>query len=97
MTHTELANMFTGQRKPDCYGTARMKLSDKQLNWLLGLIRKSGMERYRSRTIDYNQSLVYKWSEGNYEYAVFAGSRTLAKTDKAIYSKSVLGYTYNAE
>lgn len=97
MTHTELANMFIGQRKPDCYGTARMKLSEKQLNWLLSLIRKIKMERYHSRTIDYNRSLVYKWSDGNYKYAVFADSHTLAKTDKIIYANSVLGYSYNAE
>lgn len=90
MTPTELADMFINQRKPDCYGTAKMKLSEKQLNWLQSLIRQVKMERCHGRTIDYNRSLVYKWQDGKYEYAVFADSHTLAKTDKIVYADSVL-------
>lgn len=91
MTHTELAERFIGCREFDFTGIARMRLSEKQANWLASLIRQAKIERRHSRSIDYNNSVIYQWTAPEFEYNFNFSNRMLSKTNKAVYATVVLG------
>ncbi len=92
----ELSEEFMKNTVMDYYGAARKMLSVKQSNWLMGLIRTNKLERRRSRTLDYNGSIVYEWHTATHRFKAFwhVDRFRLTKTDKAIYSKVVNGFDY---